>query len=463
MCGIAAYMGRGDHFRILVELLLELQHRGQEAAGIVLFDMEAKRFVRLAGSGVVGNLLLKDSARNISIESAQGRYYGGVGHVRYATTGGYWGAVIQPIIVNTGGLNFSLAFNGTIANYRLIADEIRVKASNDSRVLGYLISELSREYRGDIVEAARHLSEYVIGGYSLIVLTNEPRIIIARDPAGYRPLSYSLHGEDFYVASETAALEVIGAGEWSEVKPGEVISFDGFSLEKYMTGSVGTSYPCVFEYIYFSRPDSVFNGVSVYEARYRMGKELAGLINGIEVDMVVPVPDTGRIPALGLSETLGLHLEEAVIVNKYMGRGFITPPSHRSMVAKLKYNVVRNRVIGKRILLVEDSIVRGTTLNHLVSKLRYAGASKVNIGVVSPPFKYPCFMGIDIPAKNELIAGDLTPEEVARRLGADSVIYNTIEGLGKAVGSPSLCMACFTGRYAFRGLSLEDLENMVKR
>ena len=457
LCGIAAYVGSGDVSDIVLELLVELQHRGQESAGIALVSYQGHMSV-IRGRGLVFDVLTPDTLEKLK---SKNNVFAGIGHVRYSTSGGFLDSVPQPFIVGDG-FKIAIAFNGTIANYIQLAKSLGLKrALNDTHVLAETIYRLTKEYHGDVIEALRDLPNYVIGSYSIAILTTEPRLVIARDPRGFRPLAY-MFKDSLYVASETAALSIVTGGMWREVAPGEIISFDGFSLERSKVRISVTPTPCIFEYVYFARPDTVFNGVSVYEARIRMGIELAKT-SPVDADAVMPVPESGRYAAMGYSRASGIPLEEGLFVNRYLGRGFIMPPTIRRRVSELKYGIVRRVVKGKRVVLVDDSIVRGTTMKSLILKLRNSGANEVHVRIASPPFKYPCFMGIDIASRRELLINrSRSINEMAKYMGADSLGYNTLRGLIRAVGLVSVCHACFSGLYPFPGLNAEKLEKIFQ-
>jgi len=461
MCGIAGYVGSGDAIATIVSLLLELQHRGQESAGIAVASMKMGEIYSLIGKGLVIEAL-NDSG--LSKLYDVGRVFGGIGHVRYTTSGGYMDSQAQPVVIRDGAYTVALAFNGTIANYLQLAKEFGVREfGGDASVLAKVLLRLARELDNDVVEALKVLPSYVVGGYSIAVLTSEPRLVVARDPHGFRPLAISLSDGGLLVSSETSALDAFGAVGWREVLPGEVISYDGHSIEFTKSPISAPISPCIFEYVYFSRPDSIFNGVSVYMARVRMGEELASVAPA-DGDVVIPVPDSGRAAAIGFSRASGVPLEEGIVVNKYVGRGFIAPPVIRETISKLKYGFVKSSIDGKRVILVDDSIVRGTTVKSIVSKLRSSGAREVHVRIASPPYRYPCFMGIDIASRAELLAWRAASiRDIAKSIEADSVGYNTVDGLLKSVGLPLICHACFTGLYPFKGLSVDDLEKMFIR
>lgn len=467
MCGIAAYAaGRGAEVRRAVaeavSLLVELQHRGQEATGLSVLGLD----------GSFNHVYTRGLAIEVGDAGAagigEGRAFGCLGHVRYSTTGGYWDSFAQPVTVGEGRLRLSLAFNGTIANYRdllrlarnLEPGLLRRGTESDTYALALALYSVTKELGGDVIEGLRELSRYVIGAYSLAVLTAEPRLVIARDPRGFRPLAYTNLGDTLYAASETAALEVLGLGSWKEVEPGGIVSFDGGSLEVVRSPVAAEPSPCIFEYVYFSRPDSYFNGVSVYVARYRMGEALAKMAPA-EADVVIPVPDSARVAALGYSTASGIPIADGLVVNKYVGRVFISPPGVRGQLSKLKYGVVREVISRRRVVLVDDSIVRGTTMRSLISKLRGGGALAVHVRISSPPFRCPCFMGIDIASREELLAcRAIDTDAISKEVGADTLAYNTLEGLTSAVGLPKVCHACFSCSYPFPGLDAEKLERM---
>uniref|UniRef100_A0A7C2VL44 Amidophosphoribosyltransferase n=1 Tax=Ignisphaera aggregans TaxID=334771 RepID=A0A7C2VL44_9CREN len=462
MCGIAAFATTKKNTSCLgtiISLLIELQHRGQEASGIatVAKDGTAHTYV---SKGTIFDLLGMSSL----LETMTVDAFGVIGHTRYSTSGGYGDSEAQPIVVgNDSSFRIAVAFNGTIANYKQIAKELGIKnCRSDVTVLSEAIRKLALESGKDVVEALKTLSSIVIGGYSAVVLTSEPRLVIARDPRGFRPLSYAYNGEEFVAASETSALEVLGYDDWVEVPAGGIISYDGKSVE-VVTAPGECPTPCAFEYVYIARLDSVFNGVSVYGVRLGLGYELSKR-DSAEVDVVVPVPDSGRAAALGYSRGRGVPLEEGLVVNRYLGRGFIMPPGMREIIAKLKYGFVRSAVSEKRVALVDDSIVRGTTMAAIASRLKHIGAREVHVRISSPPFRYPCFMGVDVASRKELLAWrTMNLGDVACMLNADSVAFNNVETLAKVIGLPSACLACFTGRYPFKGLTVDDLENMFSR
>ncbi|MEM0453393.1 MAG: amidophosphoribosyltransferase [Sulfolobales archaeon] len=453
MCGIAAFFGLNAPARTY-RLLLELQHRGQESAGIsCIVDNDVKTVVR---SGYVLTALDLNEVSCLNSTVA-------IGHVRYSTSGGYMGSEgAQPIKVGSGNKVISLAFNGNIINYRELSKTyLNSECRSDSETLAKLVYELSNEL-GDTFEAVKKLSELVIGSYSLVVLTSEPKIILARDPHGFKPLAYVADDDLFVVASETSALEALGLSNWKELGPGEVLSYDGESLESVSSG-IKCFTPCIFEYIYFSRPDTVFNGVQVHEARVRMGSYL-GTYDEVNVDVAIPVPDSGRSAALGYSYAKRVRFDEGLFRNRYVGRSFIMPPGIREFISSIKYGVVKSVIDGKKVAVIDDSLIRGLTLNEINKLLRCSGCSEIHVRIASPPIRYPCFMGTDFPSRRELIASKLNNvESIAKAIYADSILYNTIEGLKWATKLSSPCLACFTGTYPFKDINVESLESVFSR
>ena len=415
MCGIAA-----GNFEEVYLLLEALQHRGQEGAGIVWI-----RDGKLVGTFTRGLV------RDLRIEGGKGI---AIGHVRYATSGS--GEELQPVIYGP----LAVAFNGNIINFK----ELDPHSSWDGEALA---KALFRSYKrnGDLLKALKEVLPRVKGSYSLVVLTNKGELAIARDPYGFKPLAF---GEG-RVASETSALEVLGF-KWREVEANTILIIKNDRVEvedKIIEGSRRRAV-CVFEYIYMMRPDSVFNGIEVHTARVRMGEELAREAPA-DADVVIPVPDSGRSAALGYSRASGIPLDEGLVKNRYLGRSFILPPGARERVARFKYGVVKSAVEGKRVVVVDDSIIRGTTMKRIVSLLRNYGAKEIHVRVASPKVIMPCFMGIDFPSVNELVANK---EDLESYIGADSLQYLSVEGLVRALGLPkeSLCLSCFTGLYPFK-------------
>ncbi|ASJ15403.1 amidophosphoribosyltransferase [Thermococcus radiotolerans] len=421
--------------------LIALQHRGQESAGISVWKHRIKT---VAGRGLVSEVFKNGEIAKLKSNVA-------IAHVRYSTSGSL--TEIQPLETGCCGKRIAVAHNGTLTNFlplRRHYERLGVKFGHsvDSELLGISFLWHLRE-TGDEFEAMREVFREVKGAYSVAFLF-DGKILVARDPVGFRPLSYGT-GDGHYFASEDSALRLY-VEEVRDVRPGEVflLSEDGIESRIIETGK---HHGCVFEYIYFARPDSTIDGVNVYTARVRMGQELAKE-SPADGDVVIAVPDSGRAAALGFSRISGIPYSEGLIKNRYIGRTFITPGQfYRELKVKLKLSPVREVIDGKSVVLVDDSIVRGTTMKRIVAMLRKAGAREVHVRIASPPIRYPCYMGVDIPTRHELIAAFGSVEKVRESIGADSLAYLSVEGLKKAVGRRDLCLACLTGEYpewAFR-------------
>ena len=444
-CGVFAAVAENAP-RKAYYALLALQHRGQESAGISVWRHRIKT---VAGRGLVSEVF-----RNGEIARLKSRM--AIGHVRYSTSGSL--TETQPLETSCCGKRIAVAHNGTLTNFLPLRRHyerlgVKFRHSVDSELLGVSFLWHLRE-TGDEFEAVREVFSEVKGAYSLALLF-DGKILVARDPVGFRPLSYGT-GDGHYFASEDSALRLFvdesEGGKIRDVKPGEVFLLDGESVENRVL-TKERHHHCVFEYIYFARPDSTIDGVNVYSARLRMGQELAreSPANG---DVVIAVPDSGRAAALGYSQVSGIPYSEGLIKNRYIGRTFITPGQfYRELKVKLKLSPVREVIEGKSVVLVDDSIVRGTTMKRIVAMLRRAGARGVHVRIASPPIRHPCYMGVDIPTRHELIAAFGSVEKVKESIGADSLAYLSVEGLKRAVGREDLCMACLTGEYpewAFR-------------
>ncbi|NJE77261.1 amidophosphoribosyltransferase [Thermococcus sp. ES12] len=421
--------------------LIALQHRGQESAGISVWK---HRIRTVTGRGLVSEVFRNGELAKLKSSTA-------IAHVRYSTSGSL--TETQPLEAVCCGKRVAVAHNGTLTNFlplRRHYEKLGLKFGHsvDSEVLGVSFLWHLRE-TGDEFEAMREVFNEVKGAYSVAFLF-DGKIIVARDPVGFRPLSYG-NGDGHYFASEDSALRLF-VDDVRDVKPGEVflVSEDGVESKVLARES---HHHCVFEYIYFARPDSTIDGVNVYSARVRMGRELAKE-SPTDGDVVIAVPDSGRAAALGFSQVSGISYSEGLIKNRYIGRTFITPGQfYRELKVKLKLSPVREVVEGKSVVLVDDSIVRGTTMKRIVAMLRGAGAREVHVRIASPPIRHPCYMGVDIPTRHELIAAFGSVENVRKTIGADSLAYLSVDGLKKAVGRRDLCLACLTGEYpewAFR-------------
>jgi len=431
-------------------MLLGLQHRGHDAAGIAA--LHGGHIHVTGGKGLVAEAL-----GSASPPKAAGL---AIGHVRYSTSGGY--EEYQPVPSPRGKL--VIAYNGNIVNYveayrELLGGE---PPQWDAAAVAAILERLYLE-EGSLVDAVRAAGRLLRGAYSLVAATSSGELLAARDPAGIRPLAYSLGDGYVAVASESGVLSSMGL-QWHELGAGTLLYCHGETRDcsvEFFAPTTGP-YPCAFEYIYLMRPDSVFEGIPVHSARRRMGELLAAR-DDVDADLVVAVPDSGRSAAIGYASARGLPLDEAIYVNRFAGRSFIANPFIRSRIVEAKYSVVPGVVENKRVVAVDDSIVRGSTVRRIVRLLRAAGAREVHFRSAAPPVIAPCFFGVDIPTRSELIAHGRSVEEIAGATGADTVLYGTLGDLQRATGLPRLCMGCFTGDYPLKPLEPEFLESRFSR
>ncbi len=455
MCGIAACIGSMDSFSIVRFMLIQIQHRGQEGAGIAWYTPQGIKLVKNFG-------LVTQAIPDIDVKTCVA-----IGHVRYSTTGTYMKNIeeLHPMYIKDGNIEIALAFNGTITNYKEVrkklANEYIFNTDTDTEVILKLVHyELKR--RRDILDAIRSSLLRLSGSYSITLMVNN-RLIIARDPLGFKPLSYVEIDGSVLAASESSAISTLTGVEPREVEPGEIIIVHDGETEHHKLGvDIGKRAYCAFEYVYFSRPDTIFNGVAIYDSRKRMGNFLADLEDQ-DIDVVVPIPETGRIASYGYAQKIDRPVEDALIKVRYMGRSFIMPKELRSLIAR--FGIVRSVVKGKKIALVDDSLVRGTTMRNIVKTLKNIGAERVHVRIASPPIRYPCFMGIDFPTREELIAYGKTIMEVCRHICADSLKYICTKMLERAIGKreDELCMACFTGLYPIQMDILEKEKEFLRR
>lgn len=422
--------------------LYALQHRGQEGAGIATSDGRGLCYHK--GIGLVPDVFTNKELQNL---------YGhvGIGHVRYSTTGDSIIENCQPFVVNSSLGRIAIAHNGDIVNSSILKRELENKghifvSSTDSEVIAQLlVRELLKTE--DIVEAIANISKELIGAYSLLIIYNKT-LIAVRDPHGFKPLCMGKDEEKIYFSSESCALDVVDAKFVRDIKPGEIVIVDKNGINSYqLPNSSSKVSSCMFEYVYFARPDSVIDGISVYKVRRNIGKILAKE-HPCDADIISPVPDSGITFALGYSEELNIPYYEGLIKNRYVGRTFILPTQEeRDLAVRLKMNPVKSVLDGKKVVLIDDSIVRGTTSRRIVNMVRKAGAKELHLRIGSPKIMSPCFYGIDMPTREELIANSKDTEEIARHINADSVGYLSIEGLIKAIGRKNLCLACLSGEY----------------
>lgn len=441
MCGITGIYAPGhDAARMAFFGLYALQHRGQESAGIAVSDGGTIRSHRDMG--------LISAIFDEEILSGLGGYIA-AGHARYSTSGSSIVVNAQPLLETTEIGDFAFAHNGNLTN----TDELReslapstvLQASSDSEVLAKLIVEAD----GPMLERIRTVMHRARGAYSVVLCTRD-ELYAFRDPWGVRPLCLGKYGDGGYVvASESCALATLGATYVRELEPGEIVKIDGTGITSVVVPSEEKTGLCMFEYIYFARPDSTLNGRTIYMARYAMGRELAKE-HPVEADVVMAVPDSAVPGGIGYADESGLPYVEGLIKNRYIGRTFISPDqSMRSRGVQLKFNPVVENLKDRRVVVVDDSIVRGTTTPRIVQLLRDAGAREVHVRVTSPPIKHPCFLGVDMATYDELIAANYTVEEIRRKIGADSLGYLGLEGLIRATGRKreEMCLGCLTGVY----------------
>ncbi|MDB5521921.1 MAG: amidophosphoribosyltransferase [Tardiphaga sp.] len=428
-CGVFGIYGHPDAAAITALGLHALQHRGQEAAGIVAFD--GSRFHSERRLGLVGDTFSK---RDV-IERLPGT--AAVGHVRYATTGATILRNVQPLFAELNAGGFAVGHNGNLTNgltlrRELVRNGAMMQSTTDTEVILHLVAQSKRNRFIDrYIEALRAIE----GAYALVALTNK-KLIGARDPLGIRPLVLGDLDGCPILASETCALDIIGAKHVRDIEPGEVVVFDENGAQSHKPFPPMPPRPCMFEYIYFARPDSVIGGRSVYDVRKSIGAELARESH-VEADVVVPVPDSGVPAAIGYSQASGLPFELGIIRNHYVGRTFIQPTqSVRELGVRMKHSANRASIEGKRIILIDDSLVRGTTSKKIVKMMRDAGAREVHFRIASPPITHPDYYGIDMPDRAALLAANHSIEEMRDIVGADSLAFLSVDGLYRAMGEP---------------------------
>jgi amidophosphoribosyltransferase len=445
-CGIFGIWGADNAASFVALGLHALQHRGQEAAGVTSYDGAHFHSHRAMGH-VAGNFDRDDIMRKLP-----GR--GAIGHVRYSTTGETAHRNVQPLFAELNDGGFAVAHNGNLSNAMKLRRTLNRRGSifqstSDTEVIIHLVATSQAASPMDrLIDALKQVE----GAYSLVVLT-EQGLIACRDPLGIRPLVMGKLGEATIFASETVALDVIGASFIRDIDPGELVVINSSGLRSFRPFEKAEPRPCIFEHVYFSRPDSVVDGTSVYEVRKAIGAELSREAP-VEADLVVPVPDSGVPAAIGYSQESGIPFELGIIRSHYVGRTFIQPSQEvRHLGVKLKHNANSALVDGKSIVLVDDSIVRGTTSVKLVQMMRDAGAREVHMRIASPPTRHSCFYGVDTPERAKLLAAQMNVEQMRDYINADSLAFISIEGLYRALGQerdaaqPQRCDACFTGAY----------------
>ena len=447
-CAVFGVFGHADAGALTVLGLHALQHRGQEAAGIVTYD--GMQFIAERHPGLVGDVFGKNSAHAQKLKGTQA-----VGHTRYSTTGGSVARNIQPMFADLAGGGIAIAHNGNLTNARALRAELVregaiFQSTSDTETIIHL---MARSVYNPVVDRLVDALKQIVGAYSLVGLTAR-KLIGARDPFGVRPLVLGQLDGAHVLASETCAFDIIGADFVRDVEPGEIIVATRDGIESFFPFKSRAQRFCVFEYVYFARPDSTVEGRNVYEARKRIGEELAGE-SPVAADMVIPVPDSGVPAALGYAAKSGIPFELGIIRNHYVGRTFIEPSERiRHLGVRLKHNPNGSILKGKRVVLVDDSIVRGTTSKKIVEMVRDAGAAEVHFRIASPPTTNSCFYGVDTPNEEDLLAHAMTVEEMRLHIKADSLAFVSIDGLYRATGEakrnsvqPQFCDACFSGDY----------------
>jgi amidophosphoribosyltransferase len=448
-CGVFGIydLDGGDVASTIYYGLFALQHRGQESCGIAVSDTNGPRGNMLSnkGMGLVNEVFTPEN-----LEKMKGDI--GVGHVRYSTAGSSTRENAQPLVLNYVKGTLAMAHNGNLINANELRSELEYtgaifQTTIDSEVIAYHIAR-ERLNSKTAEEAVQRACRKLKGAYALVVASPR-KLIAARDPFGFKPLCIGKRDNAYIVASETCALDTIGATFVRDVLPGEVVAItqDGITSDTSMALPKEKQARCIFEYIYFARPDSHFDGESVYASRIRAGRFLA-MDSPVDADIVTGVPESGNAAALGYSLESGIPYGTAFVKNSYVGRTFIKPKqSSRESSVQIKLNVLKEAVDGKRVIMIDDSIVRGTTSDRIVRMLRDAGATEVHVRISSPPFLWPCYFGTDIPAREQLIAYNRSIEDIRQIIGADSLGYLGLERLSEMVEGLPICRGCFTGEY----------------
>jgi amidophosphoribosyltransferase len=450
-CGVAGIYNVKEAGKILYLSLFSLQHRGQESCGIVLSDF--KDIFIHKGMGLVEDVFSK-----VNFENLKGNF--GIGHVRYSTTGSSSEKNIQPFVVEYKGKTYAIAHNGNLVNSYSLRKKLEeegtlFQTTLDTEIIMHLIF---KSKKNEFIEKLIDGLEELKGAYSLVIFTPEG-IYAVKDPNGFRPLCLGKLNEGYIVASESCVFDLVGAEYLREIEEGEILFIGKEGLKSYYLKKNKIS-RCIFEFIYFARPDSKIFGKSVYIARKNLGEKLAEELP-FKGDIVIPVPDSGNIAAIGLAGKLNIPFEMGFIRNHYVGRTFIKPfQASRELGVKIKLNAVPEVIKNKDIIVVEDSIVRGTTSRLRIRELRKAGAKRVFMAISCPPIKYPCFYGIDFPSKEELIASDKDIEKIRETIGLDGLYYLSLDGMLSSISLPpdEFCTACFTGNYSVETIDFKGKE-----
>ncbi len=442
-CGVVGVAADCDVVFYMHRALNVIQHRGQESAGISVFSEGKVTTVKNDG-------LVSEALNEAALAGVSGKV--GIGHVRYSTVGSKGVLNAQPFTVEYNGGTLAIAHNGDLTNHKVLRAQYLDKgwsfiSDSDSEIIIRLIAKYLSEGE-DIIKAIRSTMAKIDGAYSLCLLDNDV-VYAIRDPYGFRPLCIGKVAGGYMAVSESAAIDSLGGKFVRDVEPGEIVRITKDSLESFPLEKPIQKAHCMFEWIYFARPDSVMDGREVYDVRKQVGIILAKEAPA-DVDLIMPVPDSGRAHALGYSIGSGIPYEEGFMKNRFVGRTFILPDQKlREQAVSMKMNAIRSTVNGKRILIVDDSIVRGTTLKKLINVLRDAGAKEVHVRIGSPPIIAPCYYGVDMKSRDQFIATKYSVDEIRKIIGADSLAYISIEGMVRALGFPAddLCLACVNGLY----------------
>lgn len=439
-CAVFGIKSDKDVFDSVYYGLYSMQHRGQESAGVAVYSNQIRVHKAMG--------LVSEVFKNVYLSGKTG-----IGHVRYSTTGESKLENAQPLLINYSKGSFAIAHNGNVFNTDELKQSMESRGgvfttTSDTEVIAHLIAQEHLK-TGDFIKGIKNAMRQLLGAYSLVILT-EGKLIAVRDPKGVRPLVLGKKGNSHVIASESCALDVLGYTLVRDVKPSEILVV-GDTLKSF-TGPKDKLAHCMFEYVYFARPDSILNNISVYEVRKNLGRILAKE-GKVDADIVAAVPDSGVTCAVGYSSESQIPYSEGLMKNRYIGRTFILPEQNqRDLSVKVKLNPIRSEIEGKRLVLVDDSIVRGTTLKRIIELLKDAGAREVHVRISCPPICHPCLYGIDMQTSQEFIASNKTVKQICKKIGADSLVYTSIEGLVKAIGlsKEKLCMACLTGDYPIK-------------
>ena len=449
-CGIVGIHSSDDSKNVapfVYYCLYALQHRGQESAGIASFNSK-EGLKYYCGMG-----LITDVFRDYEIQNLEGSM--AVGHVRYSTTGQSKLENSQPFVIDFGDGFIAMAHNGDIVNSEelrneLISEGFYFRSDSDSEVICYMLKREHYDNKKDVLEAIEAVCKKLVGSYALTILIDGD-LYGVRDPMGIKPLAIAKRGDDFILASETVAFDVVNAEYIRDVVPGEIVHFENDEVNSHMLESAGKCKlsHCMFEYVYFARPDSTIDGINVYETRVHIGEQLHKLYP-IDADFVIPVPDSSIPAAIGYARASGIPYGEGLIKNRYVGRTFIMPTQEeRELAVRLKLNPIKSAIKGKKIILIDDSIVRGTTSKKLLDLVKEAEPAEIHFLVGCPPVISPCYYGVAMATKKELIAANYSVEEIKNQLKVDSLGYITLEALVEAIGMPeeNLCLGCVNEKY----------------